>query len=118
LLSEPTIPQIRTTDGRRLKNKKLKTKNKRHILKTEIQNITKGLCPFESPKRFFSKTRGDEGFPLITKGLCPFESPKRFFSKTRGDEGFPLIFKFLVCVFYILFFIFDFIFFNICAYLG
>jgi len=44
-----------------LKNKKLKTKNKRHILKTKILNI----------------------------------------------------FKFLVCVFYILFFIFDFIFFNL-----
>ena len=28
----------------------------------------------------------------FTKGLSPFESPKRFFSKTRGDEGFPLIF--------------------------
>jgi len=52
-------------DERRLKNKKLKTKNKRHILKTKILNI----------------------------------------------------FKFLVCVFYILFFIFDFIFSNISAYL-
>uniref|UniRef100_A0A7C6ECV5 4-hydroxythreonine-4-phosphate dehydrogenase PdxA n=1 Tax=candidate division WOR-3 bacterium TaxID=2052148 RepID=A0A7C6ECV5_UNCW3 len=54
---------------------------------------TKGLCPFESPKRFFLKTRGDEGFPLNTKGLCPFESPKIRLRriKTRRDEGFPLI---------------------------
>jgi len=38
----------------------------------------------------------DKNFKVIrNKGLCPFESPNRFFLKEWGDEGFPLI-KFAV----------------------
>jgi|UniRef100_A0A7C6A9S4 hypothetical protein len=33
---------------------------------------------------------------VLTKGLCPFESLKRFFLKEKGDEGFPLIFGVLL----------------------
>uniref|UniRef100_A0A7C6A7W8 Gingipain domain-containing protein n=1 Tax=candidate division WOR-3 bacterium TaxID=2052148 RepID=A0A7C6A7W8_UNCW3 len=46
---------------------------------------------WDGTDRFNRKVAPGLYFVVSTKGLCPFESPKRFFLKTRGDEGFPLI---------------------------